>query len=67
LENKLIDSVLKKFNIDYEEDLRRKLDSIRIVNLILEIEEIFNVEIRDIDFNKTNSVKKIIDEYTNNK
>ena len=67
MENKLIDSVLKKFNIDYEEDLRRKLDSIRIVNLILEIEEIFNVEIRDIDFNKTNSVKKIIDEYTNNK
>lgn len=67
MENKVIDSILKKFNIDYEEDLRRKLDSIRIVNLILEIEEIFNVEIRDVDFNKTNSVKKIIDEYINNK
>jgi acyl carrier protein len=67
LENKLIDEMLRKFNIDYEEDLRHKLNSIKIVSLIMEIEEMFNVEIKEIDFVKTNSVKKIIYEFVNNK
>ena len=67
MENKLINDILKKFNINYEEDLRRKLDSIRIVSLIMEIEEKFNVEIKEIDFAKTNSIKKIIDEFINNR
>lgn len=66
MENKLIDEILKKFNVDYEEDLRRKIDSVKIINLIIEIEQKFNIEIKEIDFNKINSVKKIIDEYTNN-
>ena len=59
--------MLRKFNIDYEEDLRHKLNSIKIVSLIMEIEEMFNVEIKEIDFVKTNSVKKIIYEFVNNK
>lgn len=67
MENKLIDEMLRKFNIDYEEDLRHKLNSIKIVSLIMEIEEMFNVEIKEIDFVKTNSVKKIIYEFVNNK
>jgi acyl carrier protein len=67
LENKVIDEILKKFNVNYEEDLRRKIDSVSIINLIIEIEEKYNVERKEIDFNKINSVKKIIDEYTNNK
>ena len=50
MENKLINDILKKFNINYEEDLRRKLDSMRIVSLIMEIEEKFNVEIKETDF-----------------
>jgi acyl carrier protein len=51
----------------YEEDLRYKLDSVKIINLLIEIEKIFNIEIKEIDFNKTNSIKKIIDEHINNK
>jgi acyl carrier protein len=67
LENKHIENILNNFNVAYEEDLRHKLDSVKIINLIIEIEETFNIEIKEIDFNKTNSVKKIIDEYIDNK
>jgi len=67
LENKRIENILNNFNLMYEEDLRYKLDSVKIINLLIEIEKIFNIEIKEIDFNKTNSIKKIIDEHINNK
>lgn len=67
MENKHIDEILKKFNLSYEENIRYKLDSIKIISLLMEIENLYNIEIKEIDFNKTNSVKKIIDEFVNNR
>lgn len=67
MENKHIDEILKKFNISYDENLKYKLDSVNFINLILEIEEIFNVTINDFDLNKTYTLEKIINEFVNNK
>lgn len=67
MENKHIEDILKNFNVTIEEDLRYKLDSIKIVSLIMEIETLYNIEIKEVDFNKTNNIKKIIDEFVNNK
>lgn len=67
MENKHIDEILKKFNLSYEENVRYKLDSIKIISLLMEIENLYSIEIKEIDFNKTNSVKKIIDEFVNNR
>jgi acyl carrier protein len=67
MENKHIDEILKKFNISYDENLKYKLDSVNFINLILEIEELFNVTINDFDLNKTYTVEKIINEFVNNK
>jgi acyl carrier protein len=65
--NKHIEDVLKNYNISYEENIRYKLDSVKSIQLIMEIEKIFNVEINDIDFKKTSSVMEIINEFVNNK
>lgn len=67
MENKHIEDILKNFNVTIEEDLRYKLDSIKIVSLIMEIETLYNIEIKEVDFNKTNNIKKIIDEFVNNR
>ena len=67
MENKHIDEILKKFNISYDENLKYKLDSVNFINLILEIEELFDVTINDFDLNKTYTVEKIINEFVNNK
>ena len=67
MENKHIDEILKKFNISYDENLKYKLDSVNFINLILEIEELFDVTINDFDLNKTYTLEKIINEFVNNK
>lgn len=67
MENKLIEDLLNKFNIDANEDIRYKLDSIKSIQLIMEIENIFKIEIKNIDFGKNPSVLSIIDEYTNHR
>ena len=65
MENKLINDLLNKYNLTYEEDIRYKIDSVKTVKMILEIEDILQVQIKDIDFSKNSSVKSIISEYTN--
>ena len=67
MENEHINEILKKFNISYDENLKHKLDSVKFISLILEIEEAFDVTINDFDLNKTYTLEKIINEFVNNK
>jgi acyl carrier protein len=67
MENNLIDDILKKYNILENDIIKNKLDSLNILNLIMSIEEAFNVKINYLDLKKNNTVKKIINEFVNNK
>ena len=62
-----INNILKEFNIEYNEDIRYKLNSLTMVSLIMQIEETFNVKIEDIDIKKNNTLENILDEFVNHK
>jgi len=67
MENKLINNILTDFDLTIEEDIKYKLSSLQIIKLIMAIENQFNVEIKEIDMIKHYNVKKILDEFINNK
>lgn len=60
MENKHIKEIADKFNLDLNENIKFKLDSLNIIKLILEIENKFNIKINNLDLNKTESLSKII-------
>lgn len=60
MENKHIEEIANKFNLDINEDIKLKLDSLSLIKLIMEIEKKFNIEIKNLNLNETESLSKII-------
>lgn len=70
MNEKVLKIMAEVFECEVNENTTRKdtenWDSINHVKLILEISEMFNIQIKEADFNKLNSFREII-EYINSK